>query len=145
MENEKQDSLFSDLYVSPTLNDHLRETIKWCRFLGILGAILLGLFVLFAIAGGAETQTVASRLLPGGGTFDNTLQILFIGIYFIVFTGLVILLLRFTLFIRRGLDLRNQELFNKGLASLKLFYIIYSILGMLGIAATVLTMITINA
>ena len=53
---QKPSNLF-DLHIDPQSQGYLSETAKWAKFLSILGFIMLGLFVILMLVGGASTFT----------------------------------------------------------------------------------------
>lgn len=142
MEAENQPSIFNDLSVTHSLGNQLIQISKWTRFMSILGIVFLGIFLLFGILASSMMVPILQSTYPG--LVDNSIGgvviailVIFVGIFGI----LVFFLLRFTVRTRRGIELRNQQMFNEGLRSLKIYFLIYGVLAILGLAGNVFTLL----
>jgi len=131
MESGNQPSLFSDLLVTHTMGNHIHDTTKWTRFIAIVFIVCIGLILLLAIVAGSTLIPTMEYAFPAfSSVMGNFLLVLGI-IFFLVFGSLAFFLLRFALLTRRGLEIRNQTLFNEGLKSLKIYFIIYGVYSIL--------------
>jgi hypothetical protein len=137
MENNEQDS-FLHMHLDYDGGNILRETVRWSRFLSIVGIVALSIFLLaFALAGAALLPAISS-LAPGiAGLADlgSALLIIAILVVFGIFGYLVFMLYRFSVLTRRGIEHQDQAAFAKGMACLKIFFLvsgIFAILGLLG-------------
>jgi len=135
MESENQPPILSDLLVTHTMGDHLHDTTKWCRFLSIVGIVFLSIFLIMVIVAGTSVAPTMAIAIPGMGEVSNNLLILLAIVLIAVFGVLVFFLLRFSIYTRRGLEMRNQVLFNEGLKALKIYFIVYGVLGLLSVLA----------
>ncbi len=133
MDSENQSSVFSDLLVTHTMGNHLHDTTKWCRFLSIVGIVFLSIFIIAAIIAGPSIAPLVSNLFPGMGSAIGSLLVIIMILFIAVFGVLTFFLLRFSILTRRGLEMRNQALFNDGLKALRIYFIIYGVIGILGI------------
>jgi len=137
MESGNQSSVFSDLLVTHTMGNHLHDTTKWCRFLAIVGIVFLFIFVIAAITAGTSIAPLVADLFPGMGSAIGSLLVIVMILFVAVFGLLTFLLLRFSILTRRGLEMRSQSLFNEGLKALKFYFIIYGVIGIIGIIINV--------
>lgn len=138
MQPENQSSVFSDLSVTPTLGSHLTEITKWCRFISIVGIIFLVFFLILAVVGGSYIAPLFASLLPGGENIIGNIFLIMAIVISIVCGVLVYFLFRFATHTRRGIELRNQEMFNEGLKALRTYFIIYGVLAILGLLINVI-------
>jgi len=137
MESGNQSSVLSDLLVTHTIGNHLHDSTKWCRFLSIVGIVFLSIFVIAAIIGGPSIVRLVADLFPGLEDAIGNLIIIIMILLIAVSGVLLFLLFRFSILTRRGLELRNQALFNDGLKALKFYFIIYGVIGILGVLVNI--------
>jgi hypothetical protein len=94
----------------------------------------MALVVTFA---GASMKSAMETYVPGMGAVDmDMLGNIFVVVAIIVLAiaaFIYILLYRFATLVRKGIQERNQEVFNDGLKSLKYFCIINGVIALLGI------------
>lgn len=128
----------------------LHETVRWSRFLSIVGIIGLSLIVLvFAIAGTALVATI-STLAPGIATLAGLGTALIVCVLLIFFAVLglsVYMLYRFSVLTRRAIDRQDQAAFTEGIKCLKIYFIIsgiFAILGLLGNFSSLLNLFLFN-
>ena len=135
-ENSLQNVLSEDLSVNHIVSDRIQSTTKWCRFLGILGVVFLGFFLLAML--GASTQlSQMGSYFPGLGQIPAAFIIIVAFIFVGIFGVLVYFLLRFASLTKRAIQMRNQEMLNKGLEALKIYFAIYAVLAIVGVCITV--------
>lgn len=135
------DSVFEPLSISHDGGNYLNEASRWCRFLAIVGLIGLGIVFLILIASGSAIFSSFEQIVPGFNAGLAGSAILAIFAVVLVFAGgMLFLLLRFATLTRRALQLRSQELFGKGISSLKLYFIIYGVLAVLGLLSNALSL-----
>ncbi len=140
MEAENQPSIFNDLSVTHSLGNQLIQISKWTRFMSILGIIFLGLFLLVGILFGTAMAPVLEKVYPGLGSSIGGALIVVIILFIGIFGTMLFFLLRFTIRTKRGIELRNQQMFNEGLRSLKIYFLIYGVLAILGLVGNVFTL-----
>ena len=133
MEQDNRSSIFSDLSVTPIIGSHLIQTSKWCRFISIVCIIFLAIFLLMMFVAGSTIAPLISSIIPGAENYIGTLLLVVFGVVIIISGVLVFFLLRFSVLTRRGIELRNQDIFNEGLKALKMYFVIYGILAILGV------------
>ena len=138
MEQNTQTPLF-DFSVTYDMGNHLRETARWCRFISIVGFIFLICMLVGALAAGGTLSPMLSQFFPGSG---ELLKSIFYGVVlvFLLVGGIfVFLIYRFSALTKKAIQLNDQQLFNQGLRSLKLYFIIYGVFALLSILANVFT------
>jgi hypothetical protein len=137
MENVNEDQLTNmDVEMDREARLQFNEAAKWCKFIAIVMFIACGLILIFGIVGGAALTGVLRKL---GGTY--TILGGFNGaglIIIIVFIAAVLALVYYFLFnfsqkIKAALLSENTADFNAGLKSLKIFFIISTVVTLLGL------------
>ena len=116
----------------------LHETVRWSRFLSIVGIVAISLMVLvFALAG----TTLAALLPTLGSSFaaladmGAAIVVLIFLVVFVILGFTTFMLYRFSVLTRRGIDRQDQAAFTEGIKCLKIYFIIngiFAILGLLG-------------
>jgi len=133
MENE-QSSSFLDLAIDESASHSLRQAGVWSRFLAITGIVALGLILLAVLISGQQILS-AIPMISGLGGRMRAVGALYIAVVVLalVFGGfLCYLLLNFANKAMKGVQENNLELVEAGVRSLKVFFIIVGICGMLG-------------
>jgi TRAP-type C4-dicarboxylate transport system permease small subunit len=127
-----QNSIF-ELEVDNETRNSLYETAKWTKFLAIVATVCLAVFVLLFIIFGTRIGTAVSTLIPGGDALNAGAMIIIVVLIFVAILGaLTYFLMKASSGIKLGIDTNNQEAFNNGLNSLRIYFIIYGILTILG-------------
>jgi hypothetical protein len=149
MENPQEQSLLQ-MNLDYDGGHILHETVRWSRFLSIVGIIGIALIVLvFALAGTALVATI-STLAPGIATLaglGTALVVCVLLVFFAVLGFSVYMLYRFSVLTRRGIDRQDQAAFTEGIKCLKIYFIIsgiFAILGLLGNLSSVLNLFLFN-
>ena len=132
MQTENQTDLFAGVSFDITAREHIRSMAGWIMtgvVVAILGYILSAVDLATHPAAGAETGNFSMGL----SGLELSVSILFILI------GLVVnyFLYRFAVLARRGLKNQDQAQLNAGLHSLKLFFIITSVICIITLATVV--------
>jgi uncharacterized integral membrane protein len=136
-ENSSQNILSEDLSVNHIVSDRIQSITKWSRFLGIVGVIFLGFFLLIMLVAGTQLSQMGSYF-PGFAQVPAAILIVAAVLVAAVIGVLVFYLLRFATLTKRAIQLRNQEMLNKGLEALKIYFAIYAVLAILGVCSTLL-------
>jgi|SRR6185437_5915817 len=143
MENDPQESLIQ-MHLDYDGGNILRETVRWSRFLSIVGIIGLALCLLIFVLAGSAIVAAFSRLSPGleglAGLGGVILLIIMIA-FFAIFGFLVYMLFRFSKLTRRGIDHQDQATFSEGMKSLKTYFIVSGILSALVLLFNALSLI----
>ena len=117
----------------------LRETVRWSRFLAIVGMVGLGLMLLLVPLAGPRIITLYSAVLPG--IEDFAWLILFVFLVIVAIAGLLVFMLyRFSILTRRGIETQDQAVFNRGLKGLKTYFLISGILALLSLLFNILSL-----
>ncbi|HLX91646.1 MAG TPA: hypothetical protein VKR32_08185 [Puia sp.] len=125
-----------DIHVDDQTTSLLKETTKWTRFISIAGIVGVALLLLVILLAGSIIANLWSRLIPAVEGFGNILVVICILIAAVL--GLMVTLLyRFSTFTKRALDLQDQQLFNRGLSSLKIYFVINGLIAILTLLASI--------
>jgi TRAP-type C4-dicarboxylate transport system permease small subunit len=134
-----QNSIF-ELEVDNETRNSLYETAKWAKFLAIVATVCLAVFVLLFIIFGTRIGAAVSTLIPGGDTLDaGAMIIIFVLIIVAILGALTYFLMKASSGIKLGIDTNNQEALNNGLNSLRIYFMIYGIITILGTLSSLLT------
>src|ERR1700722_3336836 len=120
MENTQEPLI--DLDVDYDTKNILTETARWTKFISIVGIIGVGLLLLCLLFAGTMITTLTSKMMPG---FESYTGILISAVIIVVaILGLMVsLLYRFSTLIKKGIETQDQDAFNRGLSSLKTYFI----------------------
>ena len=129
MESENKNDLFSELTIDFTAQQYLRSMAKWAMIIVVVAfsGYVVSIIQLFTAP---EVSTVKSEgfdlgiKMTGGGVADKIWTIIYIAVMAI----LQIFLYLFATQVRTGLNGLNQASLNKGLRSLKSYFMMASIL-----------------
>lgn len=145
MDQNTSDSLF-ELQVDAEAVIQFRDSAKWARFIALVclaGILIVALVITFA---GAGVKSALETYVPTMGTVDmDMLGNIFVVVVIIVLAivGFIyILLYRFATLVRKGIQQRNQEVFNDGLKYLKYYCIVNGVIALLGIIFSFIGTIT---
>ncbi|HXD76777.1 MAG TPA: hypothetical protein VN616_03160, partial [Puia sp.] len=102
----------------------------WSKFLSIASIVGSGLLLLLVAIAGPIFIALYGEELPDAAGIVGVVVVL-AGAYLAAMITAAIFLLRFTSQTRRGIESQDQHLFNRGLKSLKLYFLIVGILSVL--------------
>ena len=113
----------------------LRETVRWSRFLSIVGFIGLAIGLLVVALAGSTILAAFSSLagIEGLEGLGGAIFIVAIVLFFAVFGFMVFMLYRFSVLTRRGIEQQNQAVFAEGMKCLKIYFLINGILSVLSL------------
>ena len=121
----------------------LTETVRWSRFLSIVGLIGLALCALAFTLLGTALIAAFSRFAPGLeqlGALGGAIVIA-VALAVIAFLGFVVFMLyRFSVLTRKGIENQDQVLFARGMNCLKIYFIISGIFAILGLVFNLLSL-----
>lgn len=136
-DNSSQNILTEDLAVNHIVSERVQAITKWCRFLGIVSIIFLVFFLLLMLLASSQLSRMGDYI-PGFSQVPASF-FLILAVLIIALVGvLVYYLLRFATLTKRALQLRNQEMLNKGLEALKTYFAIYAVLLIIGVAGSLI-------
>lgn len=112
----KQEHIFN-LGIDETARAHMLETVRWGKFLAILGFIFLGLLIVFGLLSGFVLSAFdeTNAFSAGMGIGMMFVYLLIAGIYFYPTWALY----KFSVLSKQALATYNQHLFNDSLRYLK--------------------------
>lgn len=139
MEQWKEDKLGdAGVMIDGEVRRHFATGAKWAKFNSIVVLIACGLFLLLAIAGSSFLVNTFGNIRGFGALAEMGGGIvLFLLILIIALVGLIYyFLLNFSSKIRQALISGNAETMNAGIASLKVYFIILGVFGILSVLIT---------
>lgn len=141
MENLQKDHLtHMDLEIDTQVRQQLNDAGKWSRFISIVMFVASGLILLFGIIGGAALNSVFDRLGSGYsvlGDFDGGIFIVIVALGAIVLAVVYYFLFDFSNKVKTALISESTSEFNKGLKSLKTFFIITTIFAIISLLSSI--------
>jgi hypothetical protein len=118
----------------------LQEAVRWSKFLAITGIAGMGLLLISVIVFTPFAMERYGQLTPDSAGVIGTLLVA-VGLYLAVMVAAAIILLRFSRLTKRGMDRQDQLIFNRGLKSLKVAFLILGLLSCLSLTATIFILI----
>lgn len=123
-----------ELHVDQTASKNLSDASRWAKFLSITGFVCMGLMLIFFLAMQSQIASALSELVPGFADLKSmgpfiAIVIIAIAIVFL----LMFFLFRASTLVKRGIETKNQELFNNGLASFKAYFMMYGVIAIVGL------------
>jgi hypothetical protein len=118
----------------------LLEAVRWSKFLAIAGIAGIGLLLIAVIVYIPFALEGYGQLTPESA---NVIAILLITVafYLAALVAAAIILLRFSRLTKRAMDRQDQLMFNRGLKSLKVTFIILGLLSSLSLAGLIFGLI----
>jgi len=135
MENNQEEG-FLEMHLDYDGGNILTETVRWSRFLSIVGIIGLALGLLVFLLMGTALIAAFSRFSPGLETLGalGGAVLICIALVFAAIMGFVVFMLyRFSTLTRRGIERQDQATFAEGMNCLKIYFIISGIFALLGL------------
>ncbi len=136
MEQNEQNYLGDmNLQVDQEVRSHLNNSAKWTKFISIIVFIFCGILLIGGILGGSALVSLFDKASTGSIDFLFKLSGK-VFIVIVIFIALIMAFIYYFLFnyavkIRSALQNENVETFNKGLGSLKTFFIITTVFAIL--------------
>jgi len=137
MENMEQDHLTEmDLNIDSDVRQQLYESAKWTKFISIVMFVACGLLLLVGILGGTAFFSMFRSLSSSYGFLDEYAGAVLIIIVLIVVAVMALVyyfLFNFSQKIKTALLTDNTADLNAGLRSLKIYFIITTVLAMISL------------
>jgi hypothetical protein len=118
----------------------LQEAVRWSKFLAITGIAGMGLLLISVIVFTPYAMEGYGQLTPDSAGVVGILLVA-VGLYLAVMVAAAVILLRFSRLTKRGIDRQDQLIFNRGLKSLKVTFLILGLLSCLLLTATIFSLI----
>lgn len=137
MENLEQDHLEElDLHIDNDVRQKLYETAKWSKFISIVMFVACGFMLLFGVLGGTAFLSIFKNM-SSDYAFMNEIGgavIIVVVLIIVAVIGLVYyFLFNFSQKIKAALVSDNTEDLNAGLRSLKIFFIISTVIAIISL------------
>ncbi len=145
MENLPQDHLSGmNLQIDPETRQHLNDSSKWSRFISITIFVFCGIILVISILAGSTIMRAFDTLTSkGDNVFSNFPTAALVAIVFFVILLLVAVyyfLYNYAVKVKAALLNEDAAVFNKGLRSLKTFFIITTIMSIISLLNTIFTL-----
>jgi len=130
-----------ELKVDQSASRSLSDAARWARFLSIVGFVGMGLLVLCLLLLRTVISDTLTQFAPKmaiGDSYGFVVAIVVIMVAIVV--ALMYLLFRGATLIKRGIETKNQETFNNGLSSLKIYFAIYGVFAIVGLIANLIAL-----
>lgn len=145
MDEFKSDQLTQiDLQFDSESKTSLFNMGKWAKFLSVTIFIFLGLFLIILVIAGTAFRTILSNYIPGLGEMGSAVLLaitLFMLLLLAFYASVFYFLYNFSTKIKQGLLTEDTNTINKGLKSLKTYFIISTILATLAMLINFLSTI----
>ena len=128
---KKQESIFN-LGIDEEARAHMLETVRWGKFLAILGFVFLGLLILFGVLSGFIISAFdqSNVFTAGMGIGMMFVYLLIAAIYFYPTWALY----KFSVLSKQALHTHNQQQFNQSLRYLKNIFKFFGIITIIMLA-----------
>lgn len=143
METDQQES-FLQMHLDYDGGHILHETVRWSRFLSIVGFVGLALLVLVFALAGTALLAAFSQLAPGIAALGGLGGAIIFGIVLIIVAvcGFILYMLyRFSVLTRRGIERQDQAAFAEGMRCLKIYFVVNGIFALLGLVSNLSSLI----
>jgi hypothetical protein len=129
-----------ELQVDQTASKSLSDAARWAKFLSLTGFVFMGLMLILCLAMKSQIAGALPRVIPGFANLES-FGVLITAVIVAVGIGCVLIyfLFRGSALIKRGIETKNQETFNSGLASLKTYFTMYGILAIVGLISNLVS------
>ncbi|HET6254883.1 MAG TPA: hypothetical protein VFE32_12455 [Puia sp.] len=118
----------------------LQEALRWSKFLSIVGIAGMGFLLLAILISTPFVLLGYGQLTPDSEGIVGVLLIA-LALYFGALVAAAIVLLRFSRVTKRAMDYQDQLMFNNGLKSLKVTFMILGFTSCFSLAALIFTLI----
>jgi uncharacterized membrane protein YdbT with pleckstrin-like domain len=128
-----------ELQVDQPASKNLTDAARWAKFLSIVGFVFIGLLIIFFLAMQSAITSALAEYVPAFSasySFGILLGVVVVAVGIICV--LMIFLFRASTLIRKGIETKNQETFNNGLASLKAYFTMYGILTIISLLGSLI-------
>lgn len=149
MDMNTSNDLFNDQTLSPETSKHILEAGKWAKWIVIISSTLMGVLLVLILGAGSLVGKYLAKDMNGmegaaamGGVFTAVLLVVFVVMAAIIGVFLYFLY-KFYNLTRKGIESRNQAMFNEGLGGLKNYMIINGVLAILALLFSAPSLFTI--
>ncbi|MBS1597950.1 MAG: hypothetical protein JST75_06975 [Bacteroidetes bacterium] len=133
---ENPSHILPELHIDNDASFKLKDACRWTRFISIVGLVGIAIMMLCLLLAGSYMIQISSQFFPGLGNFAGLL--IFILIFFLLIAGfMVFLLYRFSSLVRKGIETQDQDVLNRGLRALQLYFTIYGVFAILALISSV--------
>jgi len=138
--DQQQDPSLLELQVDYDAGNILKDATRWSRFIAIVGMVSVSIFILVILFAGTAMVTLFDKLMPGMGEYPAMVIVIFV-VVFIIIGFMAFLIYRFSTQIRKAIETQDQELFGRGLNTMRIYFIIAGVFAILGLISNVSNLI----
>jgi hypothetical protein len=135
IEMEQNSDQSQEMHVDYDGGNILKETVRWTKFISIVGFVgigLMGLVIIILGFAGSAIFAYYEQIIPGIAAYQ-AIVIMFCVIFLGIFAFLVVKLYRFSTLTRKAIEVQDQDMFNKGLQALKVYFTVGGIIAVVGL------------
>lgn len=133
-------SLF-ELEVDHITSEELLDTSRWQKMFGVVVLTMIGLLLLVFLIAWNKIGALIDESLAGDGSQAAMAVIVAVLLLLAVVLGIMSwFLIRGAGRIKSALRMKDQLLFNNGLSDLKTFFIIYGVISIIGLLASLISL-----
>ncbi|MGZ5219399.1 MAG: hypothetical protein ACXWC7_04950 [Chitinophagaceae bacterium] len=137
---DENQSLF-ELEVDHITSEELLDTSRWQKMFGVVVITIIGLVLLVFLIAWNKIGTLINESLAGDGSQAAMAVVAAVLLLLAVVLGIMSwFLIRGAGRIKSALRMKDQLLFNNGLSDLKTFFIIYGVISIIGLLASLISL-----
>jgi hypothetical protein len=140
MEDNKPEIL-SDLPIDYDAGNTLKKILPWTKFISIAGIVFLGLILIILIFTSQRLSDSFKDNNPDLGNLWILSMLVGVLVVIVVFGYSLWMLLRFSILVKKALETQDQESFNKGIQSMKIYSIFIGVFAALGLISNIYNLI----
>lgn len=130
-----------ELQVDQSASRSLSDAARWAKFLSIVCFVGMGFLILCLLLARTAISNALTQFAPTIAAEEGYGIVVAIGVIMVAIVGvLMYVLFRGATLIKRGIETKNQETFNNGLSSLKIYFAIYGVFAILGVIANLIVL-----
>ena len=136
--NESGSSLF-DLSIDDSSQHSLEQSAKWARFLAIVficAAVIVS--VVFVFAGENILNSFTNKF---GFSYVGSIFLFILLVFLAIFSVFIVYLYRFSSLTTKAIRETNQDDLEKGVSSLKTYFIMVGVLGIIGLLFSLIALL----
>jgi uncharacterized integral membrane protein len=133
---EENNSLF-EFEVDQPISKEMSEMARSAKAFGLIIVIMLGLLVLFMFAAWSQLEGQFTDLPEGERSMALVLGMIVLLLVAAILGTMMFFLIRGANRLRKALNIKEQSIFNAGLGDIKVFFVFYGVLSILGLLSTI--------
>lgn len=135
--NPNQPITNKEISVNSPVRQYLADATRWARIICIAITLMMVVFVGFILMArsGVSDLLETQFQLPPGNYYGALIGV---ALFVAIIMGIIFYFLwRFSTLTRAGIEMKNQHMFNSGLAALKTYFIISGVFSIISMVSTI--------